>query len=256
MNRINWDETGYRFYEAGVDRGVLYPTTGSGVAWNGLISVEETPSGKAHTERYFDGQRYDTSTFGEEFEATLVAYTYPDEFSIHEGYEGMVTGQRRKPFGLSYRTLIGSDLDDAVSQYKIHIVYNALVEPPNAKHSTLKSTIDPTLFSWPITTKPEKLDGYYGAHLVIDTRTAYPWLITALEDALYGTLETQPMLPSPDGVIELFEAHSIFRVIDHGDGTWTATGPDEAIQVSGTEFTISWPSAEYVDSESYTLRSL
>ena len=50
MARLVWDKTGERFYETGVDRGVLYPIQeggvySKGVAWNGLTAVTESPSG-------------------------------------------------------------------------------------------------------------------------------------------------------------------------------------------------------------------
>lgn len=47
MPRVVWNDVGKKRYEAGVDRGVLYLPDGSGVPWNGLISVEEDLSGVA-----------------------------------------------------------------------------------------------------------------------------------------------------------------------------------------------------------------
>ncbi len=41
MPAIVWDNIGDRFYESGLDRGVLYLSDGSGVPWNGLISIIE-----------------------------------------------------------------------------------------------------------------------------------------------------------------------------------------------------------------------
>ena len=49
MAELTWDELDKRFFERGVDRGVLStPTAGvysSGVAWNGLTAVTESPAG-------------------------------------------------------------------------------------------------------------------------------------------------------------------------------------------------------------------
>jgi len=54
MARLTWDNTGERLYETGVDRGVLYIPDGNGaysdgVAWNGLTTVTESPSGAEAT---------------------------------------------------------------------------------------------------------------------------------------------------------------------------------------------------------------
>ena len=67
MFKIKWDEVGERFYETGVDRGVLYvrETSGSndvpyanGVAWNGLTAVNEKPTGAEPEAKYADNQKY------------------------------------------------------------------------------------------------------------------------------------------------------------------------------------------------------
>ena len=59
MSKLVWDQTGTREYETGVKNGVLYPqgeggTYPKGVAWNGLISVTESPSGAEATALYAD----------------------------------------------------------------------------------------------------------------------------------------------------------------------------------------------------------
>ena len=49
MPKLKWDEDGKREYETGVSKGVLFVMTdgayGAGVAWNGLTTVTESPSG-------------------------------------------------------------------------------------------------------------------------------------------------------------------------------------------------------------------
>ena len=54
--KLVWDQSGEKFYETGVDRGVLFPMEGAaygeGEAWNGLISVDEQPSGAEPTPLY------------------------------------------------------------------------------------------------------------------------------------------------------------------------------------------------------------
>ncbi len=134
MSRIIWDATGERFYETGVSNGVLYPmqsdgTYGTGVAWNGLTAVNESPSGAEANDIYADNIKYLTLYSVEEFGATVEAYTYPDEFAQCDGSAAIAAGvsiyqQPRKKFGLCYRTVIGNDIDGNDKGYKIHLIYN------------------------------------------------------------------------------------------------------------------------------------
>jgi len=121
MPPLVWDEVGKRFYETGVDHGVLYMPDvsgayNSGVAWNGLTSVSETPTGAEPTAQYADNIKYLNMISAEEFGATLEAFTYPEEFAEFDGLAvpepGIAIGQQpRKTFGLSYRTRLGNDLE-------------------------------------------------------------------------------------------------------------------------------------------------
>ena len=139
MSALQWDVTGKRHYETGVDRGVLYPQdkTGAyptGVAWSGLISISENPTGAEPNAFYADNIKYLNLMSVEEFEASIEAYTYPDEFAICDGSleltPGLHVGQQpRKPFGLAYRTKKGNDVDYNEHGYKLHIVYGALASP-------------------------------------------------------------------------------------------------------------------------------
>jgi hypothetical protein len=63
MTELTWDKTGERRYETGVDRGVLFlpDETGdytTGVAWNGLTTVTESPSGAESSPQYADNIKY------------------------------------------------------------------------------------------------------------------------------------------------------------------------------------------------------
>jgi hypothetical protein len=251
MTRIDWDD---KPFEVGVDRGVFYPTANPGVAWNGLKSVTEKAPGVESRIRFFDGDQYQNLYLEDSFSATVEAYTYPSEFEEYDGLvDDFIANQRRKSFGLSYRTTVGMDVG-----YKIHLVYNALASPANRNFSSLNPNTDPADFVWDIATTPINIPGGFpSAHLIIDTTTAYNWTVEALEDLIYGDDTGDPTLPSPADVLEVFESNAILRITDHGDGTWTATGPDAAIQmVSATEFEITWPSAVYLDSETYQISSL
>lgn len=263
MSRLIWDKVGERFYESGIDRGVLYVDGQPGIAWTGLTSVVEHPSGGSQRAYYIDGVKYLNVPSSEEFEATINAFTYPNEFAQCDGttqvHHGLfISQQTRKSFGLSYRTRIGNDLTGTDHGYKIHIVYNALATPSQRTNKTFESSIDPFDFSWDITTRPPASTGYKRtAHLVIDSRLTNPQTISAVEDILYGTDSNAARIPSLVELVNVFETNTVLTVTDHGDGTYTVTGPPEAIQMlDSTTFQITWPSAVYIDAESYTISSL
>lgn len=262
MPRLIWSETGERIYETGVDRGVLYVDGQPSVPWIGLISIVEKPSGGSQRAFYIDGVKYLNIPSADEFEATINAFTYPDEFAHCEGttriHSGLfVTQQPKKSFGLSYRTKIGNSLTSDYG-YKIHIVYNAIASTSQRTYKTLNDLADPTDFSWDITTRPPAMTGYKStAHLIVDSRYTNPATISAVEDILYGTDSYAARLPSLAELVDIFEANSILSVKDHGDGTFTVSGPVEALQMlDSNTFKITWPSAVVIDDNSYTISSL
>ena len=257
MTRILWDAIGSRHFSAGVDRGVLYLQNGSGVPWNGLVSVNEAPSGADVVENYYDGQKFFSRRSPEEFQATIEAFTYPVEFDEYDGRGQYVTDQVRKPVGVSYRTLLGNDIDGTSLGYLIHIVYNAITKPTARGHKTISDSSELSLFSWGITTSDIEIDGHRGSHLIINSTIAYPGVLSVIENTLYGSADTSARLPEPQEILDLFEDGAILKITDHGDGTWTAEGPDSAIQMlSATEFEITWPSAVYLSSDTYRISSL
>jgi hypothetical protein len=261
MARLDWDAFGSRFYEAGVDRGVLYVDGYSGVPWNGLTSIDESPLGGDAQSYYVDGVKYLAVISPDEFEGTLTAFTYPDEFMQCDGTVQprgglFLTHQRRKSFGLSYRTMVGSDQTDSAG-YKLHIVYNALASPSTRSNTTLKDTTDPNDFSWKITCRPSPTPGYKPtAHIVIDSRDTDPSVLALLEDTLYGTDEEASRLPDFTEVIDIFDSVPALVVVDNGDGTWTATAPFDIIRMLDDEtFEITAPTAVFIDADTYTLSS-
>lgn len=259
MTKLSWGNPGDRLYEAGIERGVLYPELGPGVVWNGLVSVKESPSDVDATASYQDGAKYNNRQTLGSFAASLEAFTYPDEFTPHDGVTDYgVAQQHRKPFGLSYVTGIGNDIAGASHGYKIHLVYNALATPSKKNYPSLSDNNDTAFFIWDLSTTPLKvLDGIYSAHLVIDTTKAYPWAVKALEEILYGKDYYPARMPSTTEIMDLFEDASIVQITDNGDGTWTADGPDEYVYfVSDTSFAIDWPTAVYIDQNTYTVASL
>ncbi len=221
MTRLAWANIGERTFETGVDRGVLYIRDLPGIAWSGLTSVKESSSGGDTKANYIDGVKYGDRRKREEFEATIEAYTYPDEFNACNGVimlgNGLyATQQRRKPFGFSYRTLVGNDVEGVEHAYKIHLVYNARTQPAGQDHSTMGGSIEPFMFSWKITTKAPLFDFQPTAHFVIDSRDTPAELMARIEDLLYGTHDIAPKLPTVGELLFMFKTYEKL-VFDAGD---------------------------------------
>lgn len=261
MPRLEWGTPGSRLYEAGVDRGVLYVPGNSGVAWTGLTSVNMSSSGGGVKSYYLDGNKYLMVSAAEEFAATINAFTYPDLFTLCDGSSQPRTGlrltqQRRKTFGLSYRTRVGSDLNGDLG-YKIHIIYNALAEPSDRSYSSVGDEIDPTEFSWSIVTRPPTVQGYRAtSHVEIDSRTTDRNVLEAVEETLYGSDEITPRLPTFSELLTIFDDLYVFIVTDNGDQTFTIQGPDEAItSLPDIYLQFDWPTVLPVDENTYTISS-
>ena len=220
MSRIKWNEAGTKTYETGVDRGVLYPmsSTGTypvGVPWQGLTGVSESPSGAEASPIYADNAKYLNLVSTEEFGASVEAYTYPDEFAECDGSAEPTTGvvigqQNRKTFGLSYRTVIGNDVENTEYGYKLHLVYGALAAPSEKSYQTVNDSPEAATFSWEISTTPVAVTGFKPtATVVIDSTKVDAAKLAAFEDIIYGkdavgeTPAVVARLPLPNEVVTL-----------------------------------------------------
>ena len=214
MSKLIWDNVGERYYETGVDRGVLYPTKeggvyDKGVAWNGLTSVSEKPTGAEATAIYADNIKYLNLVSAEEFDASVEAYMYPDEFGACDGSAEIAKGvsigqQKRKAFGLCYRTVLGNDTESNDYGYKIHIIYGALAAPSEKAYATINDSPEAITFSWELKTTPVNVTGYKPtACVTIDSTKVDEEKLTALEAILYGTESEEARLPLPDEIVEL-----------------------------------------------------
>ena len=219
MSRIVWDKTGERYYETGVKMGVLYPIQdggvyNKGVAWNGLTAVTESPSGAEATPLYADDIKYLNLISNEEFGCTIEAYTYPDEFAECDGSAALAAGvmigqQKRKTFGLSYRTAFGNDVDGTDHAYKLHLVYGCLAAPSEKAYATINDSPEAITFSWEVTTTPVSVKGFKPtSQITIDSTKVNPEKLTALETILYGkdagpAEAADPRLPLPDEIATL-----------------------------------------------------
>lgn len=218
MAKIVWDETGARTYEAGVKNGVLYTLDAqgaysNGVAWNGLITVTESPSGAEATKLYADDMKYLELLSAEEFGATIEAYTYPAEFEACDGSaslgEGVTIGQQdRATFGLCYRTTVGNDVKGTAFGYKLHLIYGAKASPSEKGYQTINDSPEAITFSWEVTTTPVNVTGFKPtASLTIDSTKIEPTKLTAIETLLYGgdSPDAKPKLPLPDEIAQILK---------------------------------------------------
>lgn len=214
MAKLVWDKTGDKTYETGVSQGVLYPqasggTYPKGVAWNGLTSVTESPSGAEASPLYADNIKYLNLMSAEEFGATIEAYVYPEEFGECDGSAEIAPGvtigqQSRKPFGVSYKTTLGNDTEGDKHGYKIHIIYGAMAAPSEKGYETVNDSPEAVTFSWELTTTPVVVDGYDPtATVVVNSTKTDAAKMKALEDILYGNTETEPRLPLPDEIADI-----------------------------------------------------
>lgn len=216
MSKIVWDKTGERYYETGVEKGVLYPQVGGaypkGVAWNGLTAVTESPSGAEPTALYADNIKYLNLMSNEEFGATIEAYTYPDEFAECDGSaelaEGVRVGQQtRKTFGMSYVTRKGNDTEGTDHGYIIHLIYGALAAPSEKAYATINDSPEAITFSWEVSTTPVEVAGMKPtACITIDSTKVDGTKLQALEAKLYGGDEpdASPTLPLPAEIATIF----------------------------------------------------
>lgn len=213
MSRLVWDEIGKKFYEAGVEKCVLYLLEDgqykNGVAWNGITNVSENPSGGEPQPQYADNIKYINIMSREEFAATIEAFTYPDEFGVCDGSVEVATGitigqQTRRPFGISYQTKIGNDVDQEEHGYKIHLIYNALAKPSQKQYQTINENPEANNFSWELSTTPISVKGHKPtASLVINSTKTDPEKLKELEDIIYGSDTLEPRMPDPDEIISI-----------------------------------------------------
>ena len=218
MSRLQWDQIGEKRYESGVSQGVLYVQNSdgaypSGVVWNGLTGVTESPDGAEPTDLWADNIKYASMRSAETFGGTIEAYTYPDEFAECDG-SAYITGkagvklgqQARKPFGFCYRTEIGDDADPNRG-YLLHIVYNATASPSEKAYETINDSPDAITFSWEFDTTPVAVQGYTNlkpvSTITIDSTKISESGLTAVENALYGSDNAEPHLPAPHELLAL-----------------------------------------------------
>lgn len=262
MSNIVWDRIEDRTYETGLDRGVLFFPDGGGVPWNGLSSVDEVS--KTTSEAiYFDGVKFNDLVILGDFSAVLKAFTYPEEFLEFEGLleeqDGLyITEQPLSLFHLSYRTMIGTTLEEG---YKLHLLWNLTAVPATISYQSMSNDASVIEFEWTLTSIPETISGYRPtSHVILDSRRIDPLLLSDIETILYGDPADEdrvPTMPSLKGFISYVRKWDRLIITDNGDGTWTATANTEGYieMVSETEFEITSDTAIFLDADTYEISS-
>lgn len=258
MAKLEWDKSGERIYETGVSNGVLYLLDNAGaysqgVVWNGLTNVSESPEGAEATALYADNIKYLNLMSTEEFKATVEAYTYPDEFGACNGELELADGvsigqQKRKTFGMSYKTKVGNDVDSDLG-YKIHLIYGALAAPSEKAYATINDSPEAITFSWELSTTPVGVTGAKPtASLVIDSTKTTAEKMAAIEAILYGSENTEARLPLPDEVLSIMNGKKVSSIAVTTAPTKTSYTVGETFDATGMVVT-----ATYDDSTSETV---
>lgn len=223
--KLEWDVTGERFYETGLSKGAIYLQNatgeyGKGVVWNGLTGVTESPSGAEANDLYADDIKYASLRSAEKLNATVEAYTYPDEFAECDGSReiapGVTIGQQdRTPFGMTYRTQLGSDT--VKDGYKLHVLYGCTATPSEKGYQTVNDNPEAITFSWELDTTPVNVEGYKPTSVMtINSLKAGKEAMAKIEEILYGTDTEEPRMIIPDEIIEILDENE--------------TGGEEAIE--------------------------
>lgn len=241
MSKIVWDKIGEHFYETGVDHGVLYVSSGAsyatGVAWNGLTAVNESPSGAESSAQWADNIKYLNLVSAEEFGATIEAFYSPVEFDVCDGTveaaPGMMIGQQsRKTFGFVYRTKLGNDQTGQDYGYKLHLIYNCTAAPSERSYATVNDSPEAATLSWEVTTTAVDVPGYKPtASITIDSTRAVPSNLRKLENILFGTETTEPRLPLPAEVLSIMNTPPAVTI--------STTAPDSTTEIGTSGKTVA-----------------
>jgi len=215
MPKLEWGKIENKRYEAGVEKVALflqdsagkYP---SGVAWDGVTNISESPSGAEPTKLYADNKVFLVLMSNEELGVSISAYMYPDEFEACQGHVDVVPGfslkqQTRKPFGLAYVTLIGDATEGIEHGYKLHLVYGILASPTEEAHPTINESVEPQEMSWDCTTTPVQVPGFKATSSLSFSSLDFGENMKALEDIVFGSDSEDAKLPLPSELITMFK---------------------------------------------------
>lgn len=247
---IVWGRPQDRWTEGGIEKGVLYPSVGPGVPWNGMISVASAPLNGGLSAYFIDGQKFMVESQPDTYNAQIEALSYPTQLDDESA---------NRVYGFSYETHL---VNGQRRLRRIHLVYNAFFSPSESTYASLGDEVEPTSFGWDVSTTPMAIDGRRAtSHLVIYAEETNEHLLRKLEEILYGSATTDPRLPTAADLDFIFNTWVTVKVTDLGDDSfeveWMGVDPDLAItELPDGVIEFDWESVEIVDSESFTIESL
>jgi hypothetical protein len=208
MTAIVWDRLEDRRFETGIERGVIYPVGGSAQAWNGLVSVVESPGRDAKV-YYQDGVKTLVRLIAPGYKAKITAFTYPEVLDELQGNQRIASGvnlhdQREGKFHLAYRTKIGTALEGVDYGYKLHLIYDLVVNPSDVTHETISDQPAAASFEWDVEGAQRIWNTQLVNHISIDSRLADPAVLGSIETQLYGTDSSEPGMPDPFDLLNSF----------------------------------------------------
>lgn len=258
MARLNWNSTGKRFYENGIDHGVLYIPGVLPAVWNGLVSVSLEGNGD-NKQFYIDGYNYLNLARPAAVKGTITAFNSPAAFDVCDGSLALASGfhvhnQMRKPFSISYRTMIANNFETL--GYNIHILTNVLAAPSERVYKTLTDDGVIDALSWDILARPTRIAGANPtAHVTIDTRYITAGALEEVENILYGTEDSDPKVPDLVEIADIIRSYESAPLVDNHDGTFSMHLRNSQVKmISDTQFEVQWQNAgEMINSTTYTI---
>jgi hypothetical protein len=233
---LTWGKPNERYYQHGLDRGVLYIPGRDPIAWNGLTGFDEGSEQGSTTVLYRDGVVYLADSDASDFRGKMSALFFPDAFGACIGFPKVTDGffvdsQKPKRFGMSYRSLIGSGSAGDMFGYQIHLVYNCMASVSTRSRRTLGEDSAPVVFDFDLVCTPVKLPGYRpSAHYVIDTRGMSASKLAEIETIIYGDDETPGELPDPEVLFDLLNYGDAIVVTVHPDETFTVVASNDNLE--------------------------
>lgn len=243
MTRLKWHDTEEKVAEIGVSRGVVYPAHYPVAIWAGLTAVTEKPDVDS-TVYYLDGdKRFDKDSL-EDYLATVEAFVSPK----------VIDKENAIFLGFTYRTELTN------GRYRLHLVYNPRFVISDYQYKSIDEELEPSPFVWDLVTKPVNIYGYAPtSHLILESNRDFSSTMKSIEDILYGTDVSEPYWPEPNVILDIINNGGQFDtllIIDHGNGMWTAVGPDNMVRfLDDTTFEIDSPTVEYVNEVAYRVSS-
>lgn len=226
----SFENTSKKIVTAGVDRGAILIEGQKPIPWNGLISVDETPVLTKSSPVYIDGNKVFNLPVRYETNATVKAYTYPEELNSFIGItnNGPVFFHDQPSvgtFNFTYRKMINDG-----SRYEIHFFTNVTIEPSEYSSQTLSASPDVSEFSWNFSTVPvDTAFGVRTGHFSIDSRilTNHSALRLAFEQKLYA--ENFSMTGFLNFIKEVMNPTEYKIYFGTNPSDWTLIGPDASL---------------------------